>query len=351
VSFDNHKNFAYSIVATAPSPATSGTSVTVQTGDGSLFPAAPFNVTIWPAGQQPSATNAEIARCTSRSGDVLTITRTQEGSSARSVVVGDQIALTITAKSATDVEAVAAAAIPQTLFDAKGDLLTATADDTPAKLTAGADGLVLTADSSQAKGLKWAPSSLAGGGGAAAVVATTVAGLGSPVNGMLGRIRAGSTPFDFLAVVYDSTYGKWVSEPQSAKFFNPIGVTTSSSTYANYPTADQEVNIFAMRVFTDAGLTLQMRVMCLGNVVTGPGTGSVSGNMTGYDIGGADSSTLATGVVVATQTSLTRSGFDSGWTDVSPTVKDLMSFGAATKFVGTGNLSTVHVGVHFRWIG
>lgn len=44
-TFDGHKNFAYSTVATAPSPATSGTSLVVQTGDGSKFafgaPAAP----------------------------------------------------------------------------------------------------------------------------------------------------------------------------------------------------------------------------------------------------------------------------------------------------------------------
>ena len=46
-------------------------------------------------------------------------------------------------------------AIDKTLFDAKGDLLVATAADTPGKLTVGTNGQYLQADSSTATGLKW----------------------------------------------------------------------------------------------------------------------------------------------------------------------------------------------------
>jgi hypothetical protein len=49
-----------------------------------------------------------------------------------------------------------ATAIDKALFDAKGDILVATAADTPGKLTVGANNYVLTADSSTATGLKWA---------------------------------------------------------------------------------------------------------------------------------------------------------------------------------------------------
>lgn len=105
MAYDAHPNFAYSTVATAPSPATSGTSLVVASGDGTKFATTPpFNAVVWPAGAQPSSSNAEIVRITNRSTDTLTITRTQESTSARTIVVGDQIAVTITQKTLTDIE-------------------------------------------------------------------------------------------------------------------------------------------------------------------------------------------------------------------------------------------------------
>lgn len=103
--FDSHKNFAKSTVATAPSPATSGTSLVVNAGDGALFPTPPFNVSIYPSGSEPTASNAEVARVTAIATDTFTITRAQEGSTARAVGVGDIFSLTVTAKSLTDIEA------------------------------------------------------------------------------------------------------------------------------------------------------------------------------------------------------------------------------------------------------
>jgi len=95
---DAYKNFAYSTVATAPSPAASGTSLVLASGDGAKFPTPPYNVVIWPTGANPLTTNAEIARCTALATDTMTLTRAQEATSARSVLVGDQIAAVITKK-------------------------------------------------------------------------------------------------------------------------------------------------------------------------------------------------------------------------------------------------------------
>jgi hypothetical protein len=100
----NHKNFAYSTVTTPPSPATTGTTLIVQPGDGAKFPDVPFNATIWPASVQPISTNAEIVSVTNITDDTLTITRNTEGSTAQSVTAGYQIAATITAKTLTDAE-------------------------------------------------------------------------------------------------------------------------------------------------------------------------------------------------------------------------------------------------------
>jgi hypothetical protein len=107
---DPHANFAYSTVATAPTPATSGTTLSVQTGDGAKFPtitgSQTFNCTVWPSAVQPTAANAEIVTVTSKgTGDNWTITRNNEaGGSAISIAVGYQIAATITAKTLTDIE-------------------------------------------------------------------------------------------------------------------------------------------------------------------------------------------------------------------------------------------------------
>ena len=49
-------------------------------------------------------------------------------------------------------------ALTANIVDAKGDILAATADNTIAKLTVGTDDYVLVADSGEATGLKWAPS-------------------------------------------------------------------------------------------------------------------------------------------------------------------------------------------------
>lgn len=57
--------------------------------------------------------------------------------------------------------------IPDTIIDAKGDLIAGTAADTVARLAVGTNGFVLTADSAEATGLKWAA---AGGGGIPATI-------------------------------------------------------------------------------------------------------------------------------------------------------------------------------------
>lgn len=73
-------------------------------------------------------------------------------------VPGDVEALANAIDTALDTveSSISSDAIAKTLLDAKGDLVAASAGDTPGKLTVGSNGQVLTADSTQTLGVKWA---------------------------------------------------------------------------------------------------------------------------------------------------------------------------------------------------
>ena len=102
---DAHANLAVSTVAVPPSPALSGTVLTVATSQGGRFPAPPFNATVTQAGTGPDPSNSEIIRVVGVTGDVLTFTRQAEaGGMARAIAVGDRVAATVTAKTFADIE-------------------------------------------------------------------------------------------------------------------------------------------------------------------------------------------------------------------------------------------------------
>jgi len=87
------------------------TSVTLQSGQGSLLPASPFNIVWYDATDysDPSLDpDVEIVRVTAVSGDMLTVTRGQEGTSASIKNLAGktyQMILGITAKMITDIAA------------------------------------------------------------------------------------------------------------------------------------------------------------------------------------------------------------------------------------------------------
>lgn len=107
---DNTQNFVTGSVVTAPSPATSGTSVTVS--NGSLFPDpvsfGAYNICLWSQAGDPTPTTCEIVRVTAKttSGDnaVLTIARAQEDTSGLSVATGWKAYYSLTQKYFDDLE-------------------------------------------------------------------------------------------------------------------------------------------------------------------------------------------------------------------------------------------------------
>lgn len=89
------KDFATSLVTVAPSPANSGTSLTVQTGHGARFPTTPFYATVHPALLMPDLDNAEKVQVTAIVGDVLTIVRALGDTTAKTVSIGYRISNTL----------------------------------------------------------------------------------------------------------------------------------------------------------------------------------------------------------------------------------------------------------------
>lgn len=82
----------------------SATSITLTTGQGARFPTLSAGDYFY-ATLIDTSNNLEIVKCTARSTDVLTITRAQENTTARSYSTGDRIEIRLTAQTFLDASA------------------------------------------------------------------------------------------------------------------------------------------------------------------------------------------------------------------------------------------------------
>lgn len=96
--FDNHKNFAYTTVTNSPGLAGTSISVTSTAAFPAVGASGGYNIVVCPANQRPKPDNAEVLRVTTVvNGTTFTVTRAQEGSTARNIAAGDQLYLAVTA--------------------------------------------------------------------------------------------------------------------------------------------------------------------------------------------------------------------------------------------------------------
>lgn len=234
---DAFANGAVATVSVAPSPATSGGSLTVVTGQGSVFPTPPFDLTMSPPGVPPIPTtvsalaNAEIARCTGVAGDVLSITRAQYGTTAQAVAVGWQVAQNVTANLLTELE------FPAWFQSGSGDPVTAnpTTPNTVGGLyfdTSGATGLWMAAAATNSDWLAACNADGSSAGGLRFITDGT--GLASVVLSALGTGESASlnSGIGSFIEVSDTQVNFYIAPNQFNVFINngnPNGVIAAST--------------------------------------------------------------------------------------------------------------------------
>jgi len=187
-----------------------------------------------------------------------------------SFLTADSAQATGLAWAANPVPAHAAAADPhpgyvlKSLLDAKGDLVAASAADTPGRLAVGTNGHVLTADSTQTLGVKWAAA--AGGGSLATDPLADAKGdtFAASAADAVGRLAVGTDGQVLTADAAQTLGVKWATPAATAASAlvliqeQILGSDTATVTFSGIPQTYRHLRVVAVTRVSDS--TIQQDV-------------------------------------------------------------------------------------------
>ncbi len=189
------------------------------------------------------------------------------------------------------------------------------------------------------------------------LVATSIGGLGTGADGMIGWLRLGSSPYEFVKVIYDGTYGKWVTE-LLASFVIQLSssyTTTSTSFTSTSEAQARRAYILNYKDMYAAGLRLQMNNECfISNSGANTSTCAISGaefNTTDTGLTNFASPVSAPWASVA-NTVAAGKYLVSGWVDAdtgTPAKQNAVFFAQVKVSAGTGTFSGPNAS--FRMVG
>lgn len=190
--------------------------------------------------------------------------------------------------------------------------------------------------------------------------ATTITALnanygGTPVDGAIGRIRAGSSPYDFVDLRYDSTYAKWYSRTFLISQVGGYGNTSTGTNITYNLITSSTTTLIPWSNLDTAGLKIEGRIAAFLKSSSGANTTSLSLGFRGWNAGdnvATDATTNVTfysGANEQTTVSTTSVLKDTSWT-AAPTLtaKTWLEIGGAIK-TSAGTWTIAGITTWLRW--